>query len=176
MDGGDLADAARRAAAGDGTAFGMLVRATQVDVRRLCAALVDRDSADDLAQETYLRAHRALAGYDARAPITVWLAGIARHVCLSELRARTRRRRLLVRLDRPGPEPSAAGAVDLWDCVRSLSPERREAFVLTQMLGFSYDETATICRCPVGTVRSRIARARDDLRALLADGAGELSL
>jgi len=167
----DLEAAAARAAAGDGVAFAALVRATQADVRRACAALVGLDSAEDLAQETYVRAHRALPSYAGTAPVRVWLLGIARNVCLNEIRSRTRRRRLLPRLDRPASTPSAAGAVELWQCVTSLPEERREAFVLTQLLGFSYDESATICGCPVGTIRSRVARARSDLRAMLYDAA-----
>jgi RNA polymerase sigma-70 factor (ECF subfamily) len=50
-----------------------------------------------------------------------------------------------------------------------LEPERREAFFLTQMLGLSYHETADVCGVPVGTIRSRVARARADLRAALAE-------
>ena len=82
MDGDDLQAAAARAATGDGVAFAALVRATQADIRRACAALVDPDSADDLAQETYIRAHRALPTYAGTAPVRVWLLGIARNVCV----------------------------------------------------------------------------------------------
>ena len=167
VDGEDLQAAATHAATGDGLAFAALVRATQADIRRACAVLVDADSADDLAQETYIRAHRALPTYAGNAPVRVWLLGIARNVCLNEIRSRTRRRQLLRRLDRPTATPSVAGAVDLWQCVSSLPVDRREAFILTQLLGFSYDETATICGCPVGTIRSRVARARTDLRDAL---------
>jgi RNA polymerase sigma-70 factor, ECF subfamily len=53
--------------------------------------------------------------------------------------------------------------------VVALEPDRRAAFVLTQMLGCSYAEAAAICGCPVGTIRSRVARARDDLDAMLPD-------
>jgi RNA polymerase sigma-70 factor, ECF subfamily len=171
VDGEDLQASAARAAAGDGPAFAALVRATQADVRRACAALVDWDSADDLAQETYIRAHRALTTYAGTAPVRVWLLGIARNVCLGEIRTRTRRRRLLRRLAEPAVVPNPTAAVDLWQCVSALPVERREAFVLTQLLGFSYDETATICGCPIGTVRSRVARARDELRSAVTGSA-----
>jgi RNA polymerase sigma-70 factor (ECF subfamily) len=50
-----------------------------------------------------------------------------------------------------------------------LEPERRAAFVLTQMIGCSYAEAAAICGCPVGTIRSRVARAREDLAAMMTD-------
>jgi RNA polymerase sigma-70 factor, ECF subfamily len=169
VDSGDLEAAAARAAAGDGVAFAALVRATQADVRRACAAIVDLDSADDLAQETYIRAHRALPTYAGTAPVRIWLLGIARNVCLEEIRARTRRRRLLRRASQPSVTTNPTGAVDLWQCVAALPVGRREAFVLTQLLGFNYDEAAEICRCPVGTIRSRVARARGELREALAD-------
>ena len=51
------------------------------------------------------------------------------------------------------------------DLLRRLDPDRREAFALTQLVGLSYEEAATIVGCPIGTIRSRVARARDDLRA-----------
>jgi RNA polymerase sigma-70 factor (ECF subfamily) len=167
VDGDDLQLLAGRAATGDGVAFTALVRATQADLRRACAALVDVDSADDLAQETYVRAHRALHTYSGAAPVRVWLLGIARNVCLNEIRSRTRRRRALQQLNHDAVGTSETGAIDVWLCVASLPIERREAFVLTQLLGFSYEETASICRCPIGTIRSRVARARSDLRDAL---------
>lgn len=173
MDGDDLQATAALAAAGDGVAFAALVRATQADIRRACAALVDADSADDLAQETYIRAHRALPTYAGTAPVRVWILGIARNVCHNEIRSRTRRRRLLRQLDPPVPTPSTAGAVELWHCVSALPIDRREAFILTQLVGFSYEETAAICACPVGTIRSRVARARADLRDAFTDGVGD---
>lgn len=176
MTGADLEATAARAAAGDGVAFAAFVRATQADVRRACAALVDADSADDLAQETYIRAHRALPTYAGTASVRVWLLGIARNVCRNEIRSRTRRRRLHQRVVFSVAVPSFAGAVDLWQCVAALPVERREAFVLTQLLGFSYDEAAAACGCPIGTIRSRVARARDDLLTMLAaDGAGDVA-
>jgi RNA polymerase sigma-70 factor (ECF subfamily) len=171
VDSADLQAVAARAAAGDGTAYAALIRATQVDVRRACAALVDSGSAEDLAQETYLRAHRALPTYSGTAPVRAWLLGIARNVCLTEIRTRSRRHRLHRRVAVPPAVTSAAGAVDLWQCVTGLPIDRREAFVLTQLLGFTYEETAGICGCPIGTVRSRVARARSDLRAAIADQA-----
>jgi DNA-directed RNA polymerase specialized sigma24 family protein len=61
----------------------------------------------------------------------------------------------------PGRDPTGHVAVDA--LVRTLPDERREAFVLTQLLGLSYAEAARVCSCPVGTIRSRVARARADL-------------
>lgn len=147
------------------------VRATQAEVWRLCAALVDTGAADDLAQEAYLRAFRALPAFEARSSARTWLLGIARRTCADHLRVVVRRRRLEHRLAAeavvatPPAQPSDGyGSADL---VASLPAERRSAFVLTQLLGLSYAEAADVEGVPVGTIRSRVARARTDLAAEL---------
>ncbi len=61
-----------------------------------------------------------------------------------------------------------SGPVELDALVAALDPDRREAFVLTQLLGLRYDEAAEVCGCPIGTIRSRVARARLDLAAALS--------
>ena len=61
--------------------------------------------------------------------------------------------------------------VVLDELLRDLEPDRRDAFVLTQMIGLSYEETAVVCGCPVGTVRSRVSRARADLVAMTVEAA-----
>jgi RNA polymerase sigma-70 factor (ECF subfamily) len=89
--------------------------------------------------------------------------------------ARSRERRLAVRLaavpdaglGQPPAGPGTQAAAD--ELVAALEPGRRAAFVLTQLLGCSYAEAAAVCGCPVGTIRSRVARAREDLDAMLTD-------
>jgi RNA polymerase sigma-70 factor (ECF subfamily) len=139
------------------------VRATQGDVWRFVAALVDTASADDLTQETYLRAFRGLGEFAGRSSARTWLLSIARHVCADHIRTAQRRRRLAAALPEPGPVPDPAGLVGTLDLVRGLPEERREAFVLTQLVGLSYEEAAASCGVPVGTIRSRVARARTQL-------------
>ena len=170
----ELAGWAQAAREGDPVAVAALVRATQSDVRRLCAALVDADSADDLAQETYLRALGALPSYEARAPFRPWLLSIARRTCADALRRRVRRRRLLVRLRSEVSEvaPDRTGTVLGADLLSRLHEDRRAAFALTQVLGLSYAEAAEVCDVPVGTIRSRVARARADLVAALDQATG----
>lgn len=171
----ELTSLARAAGRGDRAALAGFVRETQGDVWRLCAHLVDRASADDLAQETYLRAIPALRRFRGDAPARVWLLTIARRACASEISARTRARRLAARLaatpdgtlSEPPAEPGAKVTADA--LLAALAPDRRAAFALTQMLGCSYAEAAAICGCPVGTIRSRVARAREDLDAMTAD-------
>jgi RNA polymerase sigma-70 factor (ECF subfamily) len=158
-------EAALAAQAGDPAAATALVRLTQGEVWRFVAALVDTDVADDLTQETFLRAFRALPGFAARASARTWLLGIARHVCADHIRTLQRRRRLAGRLPLPETEPDHAGLLGAADLIHRLSEERRGAFVLTQVIGLSYAQVADIEGVPVGTIRSRVARARDQLIA-----------
>jgi RNA polymerase sigma-70 factor, ECF subfamily len=171
----ELTSLARAAGRGDRDALARLVRQTQGDVWRFCAHLVDPAAADDLAQETYLRAIPALRRFRGDAQVRTWLLAIARRVCAAEFGSRTRDRELAVRLaaaptaglGQPPPEPDAQPTVDL--LLAALDPDRRAAFVLTQLLGCSYAETAAVCDCPIGTIRSRVARAREDLDGMLRD-------
>jgi len=176
----ELERIAADAAGGDPLAAAALVRATQSDVWRLCAALGDPDSADDLTQETYLRAFGALHRFERRSSVRTWLLAIARRVCADAVRSRRRRRLSLVRDDAALENLAPAGAVDLVaegatvaDLLTRLEPDRREAFVLTQLLGLPYAEAAEVAGCPVGTIRSRVARARADLIGSLDDVAGD---
>ena len=158
------------AAGGDPLAAAALVRATQSDVWRLCAALGDTGTADDLAQETYLRAFASLHRFEGRSSLRTWLLSIARRVCADAVRSRRRRRLTLVRDDAVPTEIPAPGGTDpvgegagVADLLARMDPDRREAFVLTQLLGLSYAEAAEVCGCAVGTIRSRVARGRADL-------------
>lgn len=171
----ELTSLARAAGRGDRTALARFVQETQSDVWRLCAHLVDPASADDLAQDTYLRAIPALGKFRGDAPARVWLLTIARRACATEITSRTRRRKLAARLagtrdgTLSGPPGEPGAQVTASDLLSALDPDRRAAFALTQMLGCSYAEAAEICGCPVGTIRSRVARAREDLDAMTAE-------
>ncbi len=165
-----LAKAARD---GDTQALEALVEGAYEQVWRLCASLVDDASADDLTQETFVRALRSLPGFRGESSARTWLLAISRNTCWDELRLRTRRRRrdALTATRRP-EEASAADAsqaVTVADLLARLDADRRAAFVVTQVLGLSYAEAAVVCGCPTGTIRSRVARARSDLLALLGD-------
>jgi RNA polymerase sigma-70 factor, ECF subfamily len=166
----DLTASLVAARAGDRSALARAIRSSQAEVRRFVAHQVGADAADDVTQDTYVRAWRALPAYRADASGRTWLLSIARRACADALRARGRRRRLSARLEAgaavaPLAHPDPAGARAVEALVAGLEPGRREAFVLTQLVGCSYDEAATVCGVSVGTIRSRVARARADLLA-----------
>jgi RNA polymerase sigma-70 factor, ECF subfamily len=163
-----LAYAARSGA--DRQALDSFVRATQRDVWRLCAHLGDADRADDLTQETYLRVIRSLRGFRGESSARAWLFSIVRHVVADDIAARQRRRRQCWdTADVEVPSPDHQGSVALEHLLGCLDPDRRAAFVLTQVLGYSYAEAADACGVPVGTIRSRVARARLVLTAMLGE-------
>jgi RNA polymerase sigma-70 factor (ECF subfamily) len=149
-------------------------------VIRFVGHLVGSADADDLAQDTFLRALKALPSFEGRSGARTWLLSIARHTVLDHVRSRSRRPRLAAVPDwaavadasRHGQGHSFDEQVLLEQLVEGLDPERREAFVTTQIIGLSYADAAEVIGCPVGTIRSRVARARDDLAAAIAAGTG----
>ena len=161
------------AQSGDRDALEQFVVATHNEVLDLCRYLGDRDNADDLAQETYQRAVASLHRYRASGPARHWLLTIARRTCADAARRRARGRRLQRRLGQFEPtveadEPTHHPA-GLDDLLYALDDDRRAAFVLTQLSGFQYQEAAEILDVPVGTIRSRVARAREQLVGLLRE-------
>ena len=167
----EITDLALLAQGGDRMALASFVSSTQAEVWRLCSYLAGRDEADDLTQETYLRALPALARFRGDANARTWLLAIARRAAADHIRSlqRQRRFRRTLRVAVTEPDPNQLTDVDL--VLVGLEPERRAAFVLTQVLGLTYAEAAAVCDVPVGTIRSRVARARTQLiGALGADG------
>jgi RNA polymerase sigma-70 factor (ECF subfamily) len=155
---------------GDRTALAQAVRASQADVWRLARHLVGPADADDVTQDTFVRAWRALPAYRGDAAARTWLLAIARRACADAIRSTIRRRRLVsrVRHDRTRSAPDTrdpGSAHALHALIEDLDQEQREAFTLTQVVGCSYAEVAAICDVPIGTVRSRVARARERLVA-----------
>jgi RNA polymerase sigma-70 factor (ECF subfamily) len=149
---------------GDDVALGHLVRATQGIVVRFCVNFSSAQEAEDVAQEVFLRAARNLEHYRGEGTVVSWLLSIARHVCADQVRRNQRRTRLATRLRGERTHTIMGGSsLDLTSLVDQLDPDRKVAFVMTQVLGLSYDEAAAACDCPIGTIRSRVARARSDL-------------
>lgn len=160
---------------GDRAALDQFIKATQRDVWRTVAYLADPGSADDLTQETYLRALGSLPRFTGRSTARTWLLSIARRAVVDQIRRKQARPRT-VALSEPvvetaSPTERFEDIVEIRVLVDALDSDRRDALLLTQVLGLSYAEAAEVCGCPVGTIRSRVARARDDL--LRAGGLGQ---
>ena len=159
---------------GDQQALEAFVRETQADVWRVCRYLGDSWNADDLAQETYARALRSLHRFRQDGSARAWLLTIARRTCADATRRAVRRRRLLERERADASDLISDGHwVEVESVLAGIAPERREAFLLTQLVGLPYDGAAEVAGCPVGTIRSRVARAREDLMGTIADGIAE---
>ncbi len=158
-----LVDAARE---GDDVAVQELVRCTQPVIWRLCKALGSDGEAEDLVQDTYLRALRSLSNYRGDGQVIAWLSSITRRVCADHVRGRVRQRRMVgVLISSAANQSATAPGNPTQELLKSIDPDRREAFVLTQVAGLSYEEAAAVLECPIGTIRSRVARARADLLA-----------
>jgi RNA polymerase sigma-70 factor (ECF subfamily) len=161
-----------RAQAGDLRAFETLVRECQADVWRFAYHLThSRSTADDVTQEAFLRAFRAIRTYrGGQSKFSSWLLRIARNAA-TDLWRRTRR-------EEPREDPLAAAAAppagvqvdDLLridEAVRRLPADLREPFVMIEVLGFDYREAAAILDVKLGTIKSRMHRARASLIAAL---------
>ncbi|SOJ55776.1 ECF RNA polymerase sigma factor SigC [Mycobacterium simulans] len=159
------------AADGNPRALEAFIKATQQDVWRFVTYLSDAGSADDLTQETFLRAIGSIQRFAGRSTARTWLLAIARRVVADHIRHIRSRPRTAHNADTEylldGGRHSRGfeELVEVTTMIADLSTDQREALLLTQILGLSYADTAAVCGCPVGTIRSRVARARDALLA-----------
>ena len=133
----------------------------------------NHDRADDLIQETLMKAWSAFASFTEGTSLRAWLFTIMRNSFYSTHR---KRRREVQDVDgmaaaRLVSAPAQQGHLDLADfrdALATLPPDQREALILIGASGFSYEEAAAICGCAVGTVKSRVNRARQRLMGILA--------
>jgi RNA polymerase sigma-70 factor (ECF subfamily) len=160
---------------GQADAFRALVGAYQDRVFALCVALAGADG-EDLAQETFVRVHGAIRTFEPQGPasLSTWILRIARRLCTD--RARSARVRLaaaevdVATGDTPERELSARQTGDrLRAAIAALPEEQRAVIALREWDGLEYEAIAEIEGVPVGTIRSRLARAREALRNALAD-------
>jgi RNA polymerase sigma-70 factor (ECF subfamily) len=176
-----------RAVAGDQRAFELLVMKYQRRIERLIGRMVrDVDLVEDIAQETFIRAYRALAQFRGEAQFYTWLYRIAvntakkalvdmkRNPLVSESALRSSDdedetsgvENELTSAETPETVLAAkeiAAAVNA--AMEALPEELRQAVTLREIEGLSYEEIAEVMNCPIGTVRSRIFRARDAISA-----------
>ena len=161
----------RAAVEGDLGAFEEIVRAYQAPVWRFLRHLLgDGAQAEDVTQETFLRVYQKLAGFRYQSKFSTWVFQIARNAGIDALRARARHDRLVASLPwrraAAGPESNAEVAA----AVSSLSPKLREAVLLVEVLGLTYNEAADVLGIPEGTAKSRVFQARGRLTAWLDAG------
>jgi RNA polymerase sigma-70 factor (ECF subfamily) len=156
-----------RVQAGDKAAFDLLVRKYQHRVLKLVSRFVsDAAEAEDVAQEAFLKAYRALASFRGDSAFYTWLYRIAINTAKNALVSNRRRP---VDFDLDLQDPDTPEGVLLTEEIRSvvekameqLPEDLRTAIVLRELEGLSYEEIAEAMDCPVGTVRSRIFRARE---------------
>lgn len=170
------------AQAGDASAFGELIRRHQQRVQRLAVHMVrDRADADDVTQETFVRAYRALSKFDGRSEVYTWFYRITVNLSLNRLRARKSARARHTddpRLDgvvdaRPATESPAKSAErrQLYDALTSgideLSDTLRTTLILVCIDGRSHEDVAQILGAPEGTIAWRVHEARRKLKAFM---------
>lgn len=178
----EVTELALAAARGDRVALSEFIRRTQADVWRFVSRLAHPGLADDLTQETYLRVLSSLPAFEGRSSARAWLLAIARRVVVDRIRHDSARPRLSGGVNWLDVTDSLRASVhptsdlEVGELLSVLEPDRRDALVLTQLLGFSYAEAAEICGCAVGTIRSRVARARAELVAALERHAQQASV
>lgn len=171
----DLTQLLLAARDGDQLALSVVIRRLYPDVVRYCAVRVAPEVAEDVAQDVFLRVTRSAKSFEGRASARTWVFSIAHRACADAVRSRVRARgREVVGLPDAevagDPEPTTHAAdsgLDLELLLETLDDDRRDAFVLTQVVGCAYAEAAAILDVPIGTIRSRVARAREDLVAQL---------
>ncbi len=166
--------------AGDARAFEVLVRRHRTPIFSFLLRLTgDRARAEDLCQETFLKAVRASADWEPRARFQAWLYAIARHQAVDEARRQVFRRaeRLddapaaAAASDDPPPDRAAEGALlrpKLEAALAALPDEQREVFLLREYAGLRFHEIAEVTGVPENTVKSRMRYALEGLRERLA--------
>jgi RNA polymerase sigma-70 factor, ECF subfamily len=184
-------DLVARARTGDMESFARLVHRYEGPLIHFCYRMVgSHQDAQDLAQESFVRVYRYLDRLKPEAKFSTALFGMARNLTLNFLRDSGRRgrgkhqsltdhedavRQVADESRRPDREARLREIESLVErALDSLSPEHKEVLMLREIQGLDYDAIAAIVRCRKGTVKSRLARARDQLRTRLSELGGEL--
>lgn len=172
----DEAALIQHALAGDASAWGELMRAHQEAVFRLAYLLLgDPDDAEDVAQETFLRAWKYLTRFDTTRAFRPWLLSIASNLASNRRRSAGRYFAALTRAFRDEPKPvmideqssQHTEAQDLWEAVKQLNVQDQQIIYLRYFLDLSVGETAEVLQVAEGTVKSRLSRALEKLRTVI---------
>ncbi|NLO91776.1 MAG: RNA polymerase sigma factor [Elusimicrobia bacterium] len=165
------------AASGDSAATEELVRALSAPVYYFCLAILKNgEQAEDAAQEALLKVLSSLVSFKGKSAFGSWVYSVASNHCLDLARKNSRRRETsLEELSLSGFEPcdgsdseAAAARHSLEAALAELSEEHRTVINLRELAGMSYGEIAAATSCSEGTVKSRLFRAREELRRVLA--------
>ncbi|WIY51946.1 RNA polymerase sigma factor [Devosia sp. YIM 151766] len=157
----------------EGTSFKREMLATLPSLRAFAVSLTGKhDKADDLVQDTVMKAWAKQTSFQMGTNIKAWLFTILRNEFYSQMRKRGREVQDSdgIFTERLSVHPSQYGAMDLEDFKKALAQlpdDQREAIILIGASGFSYEEAAAICDCAIGTMKSRVSRARSRLTELL---------
>lgn len=164
------------ARSGDLHSFETLVRRYQSSVYRFVVHLTsDPSLAEDITQETFVKAFRSLRRYRGESRFTTWLFTIARNCTVDDARAAARRARLSqnIQHDRVATTSDSSGAFELREAIADLPAELAEPLLLIDLFGFSYAEVAALSDAPEGTIKSRVHRARRRLIVALSSERAE---
>lgn len=171
---------------GDRDAFNALMERYQVRVFNIAYGMLsDYEDASDAAQEIFIKVYRSISSFKGQSAFTTWLYVICRNVCNDFLRKR-QRAGVSVSIDEDEPEnavrelksdlPTPEEQVEMNErqmavraAINELKPEHREVLIYADMQQLSNEEVAQILKCPLGTVKSRLNRARNALRKKLSD-------
>jgi RNA polymerase sigma-70 factor, ECF subfamily len=155
--------------------FAEVVRSNQARILRLATGMLrDRDVAEDVAQETFVRAFRFYGSFRSESALSTWLYRIAVNLCIDAQRKQARTERLAdddERAEQPDPSPPPDRALEVRELARhaeaaleTLSADHKAVLILREVEGLSYAEIARILRIPKGTVMSRLFHARSNLQ------------
>lgn len=175
-----------RCKCGDREAFNELVEKYQKRVFNIAYGMLsDYEDAGDAAQEVFLKVYRSIASFKGQSSFTTWLYRICSNVCTDMLRKRQRRGYTIsingedddgnMVTELPSEEPTPEESVELnerqrlvREAIADLNREYREIIVYSDIQQLSYDEISKILKCPTGTVKSRLNRARSALKKKLS--------
>jgi len=171
------------AQSGNQGALDQIIAHYEKRIYNFCYRMVgDREEAFDLAQDTFLRVCASLRSFRGDAPFSSWIYRIANNVCVDYIRRKKKCRilsldaacetadgevYLQVSTGEPGPADVAEyGELvrEVTEGIRGLSPEHRAVIVMHDVQNLTYEQISEVCRCPMGTVKSRLNRARHALK------------
>ena len=173
-----------RAQEGDGRAFELLVRKYQYKIIQLVSRLVGDSDAPDVSQETFIKAYRALNGFRGQSAFYTWLYRIGINTAKNHIVSRGRRpanQDIDIQDAEQYGHTEHLSDVDtpeslllsdeikqkVAEVIHKLPADLRQAITLRELEGLSYEEIAEVMDCPIGTVRSRIFRAREAIDAVV---------